>query len=390
MGIDADLLVLGGGCAGLSLGERLAESSPRSHRTIVLEARPAYVADRTWCFWRTAPHRHDDLVAKSWARLQLRSAGQSVLVDCEAAPYQMLESESFYERAEGLIHRSTSVDLQLGAAIIAEPERRGDRWFVTTSRGTLSGRQVIDTRHATIPREGDASLWQSFLGHEVVCDGDRFDDGVATLMDFAGCLDDGVLFHYVLPISRTRALIETTVFGPRPLSAASLARCQDAAVDKFCRGAARSVVRIESGILPMGLTMVAPSPGKGYVRAGVMNGGARPSTGYAFQRIQRWAHDTAREIRSGGAASGHVPDPMIRRRMDQLFLRVVRNHPERAAELFLSVFGMHDPLRVIRFLTDSGSFADSAAVIAALPTGQFLREIWDGMRLPAHKQPELV
>ncbi len=379
MGTDADLIILGGGCAGLSLGERLAESPRRAPRTIVIEARNAYVPDRTWCFWRTAPHRHEALVAKSWSRLRLRSAKRSLLVDCGEAPYQMLDAGSFYERAEGLIHRSTSVELQLGTTITAAPERRGDRWLVSTPRGTLSARQIIDTRPATIPREGDAALWQSFLGHEVVCDEPRFDDAVATLMDFAGCLDDGVLFHYVLPLSPTRALIEATVFGPRPLAAASLARYQDAALDKFCGGRPRTVVRSEGGILPMGMTSLAPSPGEGYAHAGVMNGGARASTGYAFQRIQRWAHDSAALLGHGGAVRGHAADPWIHRRMDQLFLRVVRNHPERAAELFLSLFGMNDPIRIIRFLTDSCSLTDYTAVIAALPTGQFLRELWNGM-----------
>ncbi len=302
----------------------------------------------------------------------------------------MLESGSFYERAEGLIHQSASVDLQLGTHVRAEPERRGDRWFVNTSRGTVSGRQIIDTRPAVAPREGDATLWQSFLGHEVVCDGDPFDDGVATLMDFAECKDDGVLFHYVLPTARHRALIETTVFGPRPLSASSLSSYQSAAVDKFCRGVPRSVVRMEHGTLPMGLKALVPSPGDGYVRAGVMNGGARPSTGYAFQRIQRWARDTASDIRKDEPVTGHAADPMIRRRMDRLFLRVVRNHPERAAGLFLNIFGMNDPMRAIRFLSDTGSLTDYAAVIAALPTGQFLREIWSGMRTPPNHRLEMA
>ncbi|WP_373069659.1 lycopene cyclase family protein [Gemmatimonas sp.] len=387
---DADLIVLGGGCAGLSLGERLVESPRRAQRTIVLEARQAYVADRTWCFWRTAPHRHDALVEKSWSRLRLRSATRTVHVDCREAPYQMLDSGNFYERAEGLIRGSTSVELHLDTKITAEPQRRADHWVVNTSRGTLSARQIIDTRPAMIPREGDAVLWQSFLGHEVECDEPWLDDTVATLMDFAGCLDDGVLFHYVLPVSRTRALIETTVFGPRPLSTARLTKYQNAALDKACGGHRRTIVRSEGGVLPMGMTQVAPPLGDGYARAGVMSGGARASTGYAFQRIQRWARDSARVLSNGGGVTGHAADPLIHRGMDQLFLRVVRSNPEGAAELFLSIFGMHDPMRVIRFLTDSCSLSDYAAVIASLPTGVFLREMWSGMWTRSGNRLEFV
>jgi len=376
---DADLIVLGGGCAGLSLGERLVESPKRAHRTIVIEARNAYVSDRTWCFWRTAPHRHDALVQKSWSRLRLRSARREVHVDCRETPYQMLDAGSFYARAERLIRDSTSVELQLDTRITAEPRRFGDHWVVSTSRGTLTGRQIIDTRPAAAPREGDAVLWQSFLGHEVECDEPQFDDSTATLMDFAGCLDDGVLFHYVLPITPTRALVETTVFGPRPLSPAHLGRYQDAALNKACGRRTRTVVRSEHGVLPMGMRPAPPPPGNGYARVGVMSGGARASTGYAFQRIQRWARNSVRVLQNGGSVVGHAPDPLIHRGMDQLFLRVVRNDPAGAAELFLSIFGMRDPMRVIRFLTDSCSLSDYAAVIATLPTGLFLREMLNGM-----------
>ena len=346
---------------------------------MVIEARHDYVTDRSWCFWRTGSHRHDAQVAKSWSRLRLRSPERALLVDCHEAPYQMLDAGSFYERAVRIIDGSGSVALHLGTTVLSEPERRDRRWVVNTSRGTLSAREIIDTRPATVPREGDATLWQSFLGHDIVCDVPLFEDGVATLMDFAGCLDGGVRFHYVLPLSPCRALIETTVFGPRPLSASALALSQEAALDKFCRGHPRAVVRRESGILPMGMSTPAPSPGECYVRAGVMNGGARASTGYAFQRIQRWADDSARVIASGGAVMGHAADSLVHRVMDRLFLRVVRQHPDRAAELFLNIFGMSDPMRTIRFLTDSGSLRDDAAVIAALPTGQFLREMWSGM-----------
>jgi lycopene beta-cyclase len=140
----------------------------------------------------------------------------------------------------------------------------------------------------------------------------------------------------------------------------------------------------------MGMNPAAPSPGEGYARAGVMNGGARASTGYAFQRIQRWARDSARVLGNGGVVTGHAPDPLIHRGMDQLFLRVVRNDPERAAELFLSIFGMQNPMRIIRFLTDSCYPRDYVAVIAALPTGLFLREMWKSLWTRSDSRLEFV
>jgi lycopene beta-cyclase len=45
---DTDVLILGGGCAGLSLAVALAERAP-AMRVDTLEARMDYTRDRTWC-----------------------------------------------------------------------------------------------------------------------------------------------------------------------------------------------------------------------------------------------------------------------------------------------------------------------------------------------------
>ncbi|WP_146069326.1 lycopene cyclase family protein, partial [Cryobacterium sp. Y11] len=49
--VDADLVILGAGLAGLTLAARLARerSGPR---VVLLEPRTAYRDDRSWCFWR--------------------------------------------------------------------------------------------------------------------------------------------------------------------------------------------------------------------------------------------------------------------------------------------------------------------------------------------------
>jgi len=104
-------------------------------------------------------------------------------------------------------------------------------------------------------------------------------------------------------------------------------------------------------------------------------GAARPSTGYAFQRIQGWAERSAAAIWAGGPPLGHHPDPALRRAVDQLFLRVVRSHPERAPDLFIRMFSGSNPASVIRFLSDEGSLVDCLRTVAVLLKRLFLGEL---------------
>jgi lycopene beta-cyclase len=109
MSTDVDLVILGGGCAGLSLALRLAEQAGQPRRVEVIESRPAYRHDRSWCFWRLGPHRYEHLVKRSWSTVALRSAAQAVQVNCQRTPYRR------FLRAREPSHRSQfSRALELG------------------------------------------------------------------------------------------------------------------------------------------------------------------------------------------------------------------------------------------------------------------------------------
>lgn len=73
--------------------------------------------------------------------------------------------------------------------------------------------------------------------------------------------------------------------------------------------------------------------------------------------------------------------------MDDLFLRVLRARPEIAPDLYLSLFKMKNPYRLIRFMSDQATLADSASVAFSLPAWPFLAEIPDFMAGRAHKRP---
>ena len=194
-------------------------------------------------------------------------------------------------------------------------------------------------------------------------------------MDFAHDSPGAVAFTYVLPLSPDRALIETTLFDPEPRGPADLARRQQHAVQRLCGAAQTRVLRTEAGILPMGMTRPAEALGPGHLHAGLMSGAARPATGYAFQRIQRWADGCSEALRCGEAAHAHNSDPLLTRLMDRLFLDVLRTHPERGPELFTRLFERTATPRIVRFLSDRASLMDRIAVAASLPTGLFLRQL---------------
>lgn len=367
---DVDLIVLGGGLAGLSLAERLAAAGQRAPRTLVLEARDRHEDDRTWCFWRPGPHRYEALVSAAWPRCAVRHAGREVRIDCAAMPYQMIPSGAFYEHARAAIAGSSRVELEMGRAIAGEPVRTAAGFEIDAGEGrVLRARHVVDTRPPkALP---DSILWQSFVGDAVTADGDAFDPGVAVLMDFEADSALGVLFVYVLPISSRRALVETTVFGSRPLGPTSLRPRHEQLLRSRLGDRAFTVDRSEHGVLPMGHAAVQSASGA--VRAGLYFGGARPSTGYAFLRVQDWAEACAASLLRGAGPSGPGPDPWLRRSMDEVFLRVLRAHPERGGELLLRLFDRAEPARVIRFLGDRGGLGDALAMVRALPPGPFLR-----------------
>jgi len=368
-----DLVILGGGCAGLSLSMALAAHGGRCPRTLVLESRTEYTNDRTWCFWddRAAPlacptqHR--------WQTMRVAHAGQSVSLDCGSTPYQMVAAQDFYAAASTAIDRHANLQLRLGTAVVGEPSRSAGGWTVRTSTGELMARSIVDTRPPWLPRHDGATLWQSFLGQEIECGAPVFDPSSLDLMNFLAPDAGGVPFVYVLPVTPTRALVEVTVFGAAPLAPRELSAQLDAALAQRVGGVPFTTLRREHGILPMGLHAPRGSAEKSHVKAGLMAGAARPSTGYAFQRIQRWAGECAHVLVNSGHPVGHRPDPLPLRVMDQIFLDVLRADPCRGGALFFALFSRTDPARVIRFLSGQASVVDSLAVVAAMPVSPFLR-----------------
>jgi lycopene beta-cyclase len=369
-----EIIIIGGGCAGLSLAMRLSKF-PEKKKVLIVESRSEYRNDRTWCFWGNDSAQLRHLVSHRWESVSLQTPDRKVKVDCRTAPYEMISAETFYSAALQQISQNPCIELATGTALSSEPWKDGNLWRIQTSDGQRSGRILIDTRPSLPVHAGEAVLWQSFLGQEIECEASVFDPTSASLMKFLPVEDGRIPFVYVLPFSARRALVEFTVFSPLPLVPDELSQGLELGITAEVGSAKYSVRRTEHGILPMGLTKPTLRAEASSVRVGVSSGGARPSSGFAFQRIQRWAEACAEVLSAGEGPVAHTPDSWSLSAMDNLFLRVLRSRPELSPNLYLSLFGVKNPHSLIRFMSDQSTLADCASVALSLPAWPFIAEI---------------
>ncbi|MBC7563568.1 MAG: hypothetical protein H7305_11720 [Gemmatimonadaceae bacterium] len=368
------MLVIGGGAAGLSLGRRVAQS--RSRRSVlILEGRDDYSDDRTWSFWSDATHDLRHMVRQEWRLWRFDDGASPRDHGVPGQTYQTIRGLDFCNDARHVIERPGSVELQLGVRVsglrAVHSDACGSRVAVETNAGPLVARHVIDTR----PQSGPALLFQCFAGAEVNHGGLlAHPHDVAGLMTRMRADEHGFAFTYVLPFTATTALVEFTRFSRRALSPSQLAQERDAELCALGLGMSR-VVREEHGVLPMGSYGDPAAVPAGVVIAGNGGGAIRPSTGYAFMRIQRWALDCASRLARGAAPVGHPRDGVVQRQLDRIFLQVLRETPERTPEYFMALASRVSPERLLRFLTDRATPLDMAALVASLPIVPFLKQL---------------
>ena len=362
-----DVIILGGGCAGLSLAMRLAAAGPLKQRVLLLEQRARYRHDRHWCFWESAVSESWPVQASQrWSRFEVRLDHRRIEHESAAEPYALIESGRFYAQALSVLHRHPRLQLRRGLTVAGSLRvgRRG--LLVPTSQGVFEAPYVIDTR-AERPRPG-LGIWQSFLGYEIEVDAPLFDPKVATLMDFEPQSTSGLAFLYLLPRSRTRALLEWTVFDRNPQPAEGLRGDLERAMAQRIGGQTARISYRESGILPM--TVASPTPPLtatlGRIRCGLDRGMARPSSGYAFSRIQAWADQCALRIRAGDPPCPPMADAPWIKAMDQQFLAWLGQNPADGARRLYGLFEKTPTDRLVRFLAGRARPLDGLAVAAAL------------------------
>jgi lycopene beta-cyclase len=194
-------------------------------------------------------------------------------------------------------------------------------------------------------------------------------------MDFDASFTEGLGFIYVLPTTKNKALVEYTVFSKNILLPHQLEVYFKPALTKYFKETQYKTLRTEYGRLPMGYQKTRISNDPNYVYAGLFAGGARPSSGYAFQRIQSWAKSCASALLSNQSLVAPKKDTAILSIMDAIFLNVLKSNPRSSIFVFYTFFSNCKTNTIIRFLSDHANLRDYLSIVIAMPTLIFLKEL---------------
>lgn len=295
-----DAIIAGCGLAGLSLAYALSCERTDDFKILLLDREKRRDRDHTWCFWEKGEGQWDNQLSWEWSEIQVGLGGNLKNYPMEDYRYKYLESDFFYQQAWSQIDQDKRFEFLKADIESVQSTRKGA--VVTLHSGEhYEAPQVFSS---IPPKDVEISFWQHFLGWEIQTTKPVFDASVATLMDFQPDEDGEVRFMYILPVSENEALVEFTVFGPEVWKTEVYFEKLSQYLREDLEAGSWMVTHEEVGAIPMSCELGKQQP-SGIRTIGTAGGVVKPSTGYAFSRIQRDSLDIAQRWKPGKPVPPH-------------------------------------------------------------------------------------
>lgn len=211
------------------------------------------------------------------------------------------------------------------------------------------------------------SLKQQFTGWEIETPAKAFNPDVPILLDFRTPQHGELRFSYLLPFSQRRALVESVLCTAAPVGWEACEQVVRAYVGEILGIKEYRVSRKERGITPLTDQPFRRRTSKHVMTIGTWGGRIKPSTGYAFTRIQRDSSAIVHSLLHVGHPFNIAPSPRRYRFFDSVLLRILDDHGESISPILSALFKQNPGDRVFRFLDEIASPWDNLLMIPSLP-----------------------
>lgn len=380
-----DFIILGAGAAGLSLALHLVHSPLRDRSILIVDREAKDTNDRTWCFWSSLPTPYDSILYRTWDRLRFTTDDAERDLDIAPYRYNMLYGIDFYRHVRQELARRGRVDFLQGVVgAVCGGEGRAS---VEVGGRMYEAEWLFDSRFGPDAIRPDPGryhyLKQHFLGWEVETPQQAFDPTSPTLFDLRLPQRGSLRFIYLLPFAPTRALVEYTVFSPQELGPAEYEQVLRDYLSGVLRVQEYRVLHEERGSIPMTDHPLPRRLEERVMAIGTRGGQVKPSTGYAFDRIQRDSAAIVRSFLAHGHPFAVAPSKPRFRLYDSLMLDITQSRGELVKPVLESLFLNNRPQSILRFLGETSTRREELGILASLPPRPFIQALLRfGLRRP--------
>ncbi len=380
---QADIIICGGGLAGLSLATRLAEPEYKHLKVIIIDKSSKTENDRTWSFWaKKDQKRYASIYHKSWTKIAFYSDEAEVISNTAPYTYNTIRGIDFYEHCLKIIKASSHI-IWVQASILEIDEER-ESVTVRTDHGLYRASYAYDSIVKKMPSDDHLFVWQHFMGWEITMEEDTFDEDVATFMDFRMDQGQDTRFVYVLPFNKRKALVEATLFSTDLWTEEGYASILKEYIAKHYRSDYK-IVNQELGKIPMTTASFAKATPR-VIPIGTNSATVKPSSGYAFTRIQQEVDQQASNIKKGIYKAIKPKSKYLA--YDKTLLNVLLTKKRTAAHVFSLMFKRNPVARNLKFLDEETSLLEEISIFMTLPFWPFLKAFTSEnvLRVPKSKK----
>jgi|YelNatPaOPRAMG01_1025707.scaffolds.fasta_scaffold08645_8 lycopene beta-cyclase len=375
--IDYDFAILGGGASGLSLALALTQSSLGTGNILLVEKDSKDRNDRTWSYWTSQDSFLDNICYKVWHTLRITSDQVDFKIPFQPYRYQMIRGIDFYHYMHQELRRFPNFKYLNGMVNGWQDGEESAQVWVDGE--VIHASWVFDSRLNPADIQPDSSkyhyLKQHFTGWEIETEAPVFDPDVATLFDLRTNQSSGLTFFYILPFSDTHALVEYTLFSTELLPSEEYDHALQDYIANRLGVNQYQIKAVESGVIPMTDHPFPRQLGKRVLSIGTRGGRVKPTTGYAFSRIQRDTQAIVSSLERMKHPFAIPADSKRHRFYDSLMLEIFA-YPDNPLKQIMTSMFIHNPVqRVFRFLDEQTCIWEDLTLLASLPSMPFLKAL---------------
>ncbi len=369
-----DYIIVGTGCAGLSLAFGLSQSDLlNDKRVLLLDTETKSTNDKTWCFWSREEQPYTSSQEVSWQNLSFKADSLDIKEKLSELKYFHVNSLAFYKETLNSINSNHSFTLK--QLVVDQIEQSGDIVTVKAGQDEYTASFVFNSAISLINQKPEKpALWQHFYGKRIKTQDKVFKDNQVKLMDFSLPNADTVQFGYVLPFNEYEALVEYTEFSPS-------IRTEDDYEVHFKQYATTlalgkyEVLESEKGQIPMSEFLFPRYNSSRVLNIGTSGGFTKPTTGYTFKNIQDDVKSIIKSLEND--LPFHRPYAKSRFRFyDRLLLGIIRDEPHKVKGIMTKLFKNNSMERILTFLDERSTLLDEVKIFMRLPWAPFLKQLF--------------